>query len=187
MILSNDNLFLEGLTGSAKNMTVRRLPGNRSVVSARSRGSKKKPTELQLDVRDQFKASIEYANGVKADPAKLAVYVAKVKPGRSPFNLMVKDFSTPPYVKSITHDRYTGQAGQSIHLQAYDDFKVVLVEVIITDAAGQVIEQGNALSRGTSRDWTYTTTVVNNQLPGTKISAIATDIPGNTGVLDVVL
>jgi hypothetical protein len=36
-------------------------------------------------------------------------------------------------------------------------------------------------------DWTYTATQANNLLTGSKIKAIATDVPGNEGALEITL
>ncbi len=54
-------------------------------------------------------------------------------------------------------------------------------------ANGTLLEYGNAVQQINGIDWTYTTTQANAVPTGSKISAIATDVPGNTGTLEVTL
>jgi hypothetical protein len=68
-----------------------------------------------------------------------------------------------------------------------DDFRVTAVQVEIYTAAGTLLEKGNAEQQVNGLDWTYTATQANNLLTGSKIKAIATDIPGNEGTLELVL
>ena len=65
-------------------------------------------------------------------------------------------------------------------IEANDDFKVNAVSVSITDANGNLVEQGNATQQGTSDDWFYLATVAHGPLPGTNITVKATDLAGNT-------
>src|SRR6185503_14214327 len=53
---------------------------------------------------------------------------------------------------------YRGQAGESIHIQASDDFQIADVEVSITDASGAVLERGAATPLGDGAGWNYITT-----------------------------
>ena len=74
-----------------------------------------------------------------------------------------------------------------IAVRAIDDFRVVSVRVEIYAANGTLLEQGNAEQSTNGLDWTYTATQANSPLAGTKITAIAIDVPGNEGILDVSL
>ena len=92
-----------------------------------------------------------------------------------------------PIVKSIDTNHYHGDAGDSIAVRATDDFRVVSVRVEIYAADGTVLETGNAEQDINGIDWTYTITQINNSPAGTRIKAIATDVPGNKGMLEVSL
>ena len=56
------------------------------------------------------------------------------------------------------------------------------VKIVITDAAGVLIEEGDAGPDALKVNlWGYKATAANPTLTGTKIRAIAYDRPGNTG------
>ena len=59
--------------------------------------------------------------------------------------------------------------------------------VEIYAANGTLLEAGTAEQPTNGIDWTYTATQANNPLAGSKIKAIATDVPGNEGALEVTL
>ncbi len=77
--------------------------------------------------------------------------------------------------------------GSTITIRATDDFRVTGILVEIFAASGTLLEKGNAVQQTNGIDWTCTTTQANAVLAGSKISAIATDVPGNTGTLAVTL
>jgi hypothetical protein len=68
-----------------------------------------------------------------------------------------------------------------------DDFRVITVRVEIYAANGTLLETGDAEQNTNGIDWSYTATQANNPLAGSKIKAIATDVPGNEGILEVSL
>jgi hypothetical protein len=92
-----------------------------------------------------------------------------------------------PVVKGIDTRNYKGVIGDKIVTRAINDFRVTGVRVEIYAANGTLLEAGNAELNINGIDWTYTATQVNNPLVGSKIKAIATDVPGNEGMLDVTL
>jgi hypothetical protein len=114
-------------------------------------------------------------------------YSARLKPRQNLFSRAVADFMSPPVVKNIGTEAYTGVVGNTITIRAVDDFRVTGVLVEIFAASGALLEEGNAVQQTNGIDWTYTTTQANAVLTGSKISAIATDVPGNSGTLAVTL
>jgi len=76
---------------------------------------------------------------------------------------------------------YRGQAGESIHIQASDDFQIADVEVSITDASGAVLERGAATPLGDGAGWNYITTTSLPPDQTVSIEATATDHPGHKG------
>jgi hypothetical protein len=90
-------------------------------------------------------------------------------------------------VSVIGASRYTGTSGGQITVRAVDDFRVTAVQVEIYTANGALLEKGNAEQQVNGIDWTYTATQANSPLTGSKIKAIATDVPGNEGTLELTL
>ena len=94
---------------------------------------------------------------------------------------------SPVPLKSINKDSYHGAVGDTITIDATYDFKVATVSISIHNAAGALVEQGDAVLPVDKPDWLYTATQANPALAGSKITATATDLPGNTGSLEVTL
>jgi hypothetical protein len=92
-----------------------------------------------------------------------------------------------PEVHLIDARNYNGAIGDKIVTRAIDDFRVTGVKVEIYSPGGTLLESGNAVQNMNGIDWTYTTTQNNNLRTGSKIKAIATDVPGNEGILEVTL
>jgi hypothetical protein len=147
------------------------------------------PTEKQVVVQDKFLQAAQYAATQMANPEAKALYKARVGGKiRSAFAAAVADFLNPPKVQSINTDNYLGTIGNSIVISVVDILMVTKVKVVISNASGAVIEQGEAVKdlRGNSQ-YEYTTTVSNPTLAGTKIRAIAFDFPGHSGFTETVL
>ena len=97
---------------------------------------------------------------------------------------------SPPIVKRIDTRHYKGAGGDRIVTRAVDDFRVTGVRVEIYATDGTLLEAGNAVQDLNGIDWTYTATRPNPApagLAGCKIKAIASDVPGNEGSLEVTL
>ena len=92
-----------------------------------------------------------------------------------------------PVVKKFDTGKYTGAGGSLITVRAVDDFRVTGVQVEIYTAGGTLLEKGNAVQQVNGVDWDYTATQANSPLTGSKIKAIATDVPGNEGTLELTL
>jgi hypothetical protein len=98
----------------------------------------------------------------------------------------VRDFLKPPVVKKIDVSNYKGAVGSVIVVNAKDDFRVALVKVSIHSSTGVLVEEGNAILDPVKRRlWNYTATQNNATLTGSVISATATDLPGNSGSLEI--
>ena len=101
------------------------------------------------------------------------------------YSRALEDFLSPPVVKLINTRNYKGAGGDTIVIRAVDDFRVTGVRVEIYAADGKLLEAGNADQDTNGIDWTYTATETNPGPAGSKIRAIATDVPGNEGTLEV--
>jgi hypothetical protein len=57
------------------------------------------------------------------------------------------------------------------------------VNIIINDPMGNMIEQGDAVMQINEIDWLYITTMANETLGGSQITATATDLTGNKDMI----
>jgi len=185
MAESKENILTKGFSGTVARLLTFRQKAGKTVVAKLRRPSSVPPTDKMVAVRDKFQSSIAYAKGAIKDPAVKALYQAVAKPGESAFNVAVADAFKAPKVESIKTDNYHGAAGDTITVKATDDFKVTGVTVSILNAAGDLIEEGNAVMQINETDWLYTTTQANAAVAGSKITAAATDMPGNSTSLVV--
>lgn len=103
--------------------------------------------------------------------------------------MALRDFLKAPVVKKINTEMYNGTPGSTIIVHAKDDFRVAEVKVsIYLTSTGDLLEEGNATLAPINREkWIYTTSQANASLVGLTIIATATDLPGNTGVLEITL
>lgn len=187
MAQSKDNLVTQGLSGTIGRMLTFRLRAGKTIVSKLTRGSSLPPTPGQLEVRSKFTQAIAYAKVAIKDPVIKAAYAAVAKPGQTAFNMACSDAFNPPTVESINLEGYNGLLGDIITIRATDVFKVTQVKVAIHNAAGDLLEQGDAEMQATGDDWLYTTTQVNDVPEGSTISVTALDLPGNETVMEVEL
>jgi hypothetical protein len=184
---SIDNIVTKGFFGSLdKTLTFRQRAGF-TIISKKRRGSSSAPSDPMLAVRAKFLTAISYARKAIKNAVTKALYKSGATGMQSAFNVATADAYNPPVVKSIAADKYHGVVGDPITIEATDDFKVNSVLLAIHDAAGNLIEQGVAVLQTETADWLYTATVANAAPAGCKVSATATDLPGNTGSLEVTL
>ena len=94
---------------------------------------------------------------------------------------------TPPQITDIIVSEYSGAVGNTINVVATDDFKVTDVTVTITDADGALIEKGTCQEDLSADCWVYTATVAVPDMSGVVITAVAKDVPGHPGTLEITL
>ena len=183
----NDNLLVRGARGNVGKQFVYRTRGDDTIIARMPKVNKDAvPTEKQAQKRDQFSDAIDYARDVVASPDLKKEYEKKLTPGKTAYNLAVRDFLKPPVVKKIDVSNYKGTVGSVIVVNAKDDFRVALVKVSIHSSTGVLVEEGNAILDPVRRRlWNYTATQNNATLAGSVISATATDLPGNSGSLEI--
>ncbi len=180
MAQARENVLTRGLSGTiARQLTFRQLAG-KTVVGKLRGPSSVPPTDEFLARQAKFKSSIAYAKGAIKDPAVKALYKAAAKPGQSAFNMAMVDAFLAPKVNSINTDNYHGAAGDTILVNASDDFKVKGVTVSVHNAAGDLVEEGVAVMQINEADWLFTAAQANAAPAGSKITAVANDLPGNS-------
>ncbi len=187
MATTKGALTTKGFSGTiGRELTFRQRAG-KTIVSKLLVPSSAPPSEKALAVRKKFQSSAAYAKKAVKDPATRAMYkAAATAADQSAFNIALKDAFSAPVITKIDTDNYKGVVGNTILVDASDDFKVNSVTVTINNAAGDLIETGAAVMQENT-DWLYTTTVANAATAGSKITAVATDLPGNATTFSVTL
>ena len=180
MALVNNNLITKGLSGTLGRTLVFRKVGDKTVVSTVPTTTKA-PTEAQQNQRERFQQAVLYAKAQMADPDTKADYEALAKGAGQPnaYNVAVADFFNAPDIAEVDLSNYTGKIADTIRVKVTDDFKVKTVSVEIRDAAGTLVERGNATMQVNKLDWVFTATVANASLSGDRITIKAVDMPGN--------
>ena len=111
---------------------------------------------------------------------------AAKRSGVSARNMALADFLGAPVIDSIDTSAYKGASSdEKIVVTVHDFMKVVSVQVKITGSNDALIEEGAATQK--EGQWVYTTSGSNSSLSGSKITATATDRPGNVSTKEVTL
>jgi hypothetical protein len=131
--------------------------------------------ELQ---RDAIRRASTYAH-FSQNPA---LYLNKaVGTPLSAYEWAVADYFGKPKVLDIDICRWTGEAGQTIRIQARDNLVVLRVNVKIWENSF-LLEEGEAIESETEPVvWTYITHTAIQPKPGIWLDVVAYDLPGNTG------
>lgn len=187
MAIINENLFVKGARGNVGKQLVYRRHGDNTTITRMPRINENAVTsEDQKEIRELFTSAVMYAQGAIQSAELKKEYLKKAKPGKSAFNMALRDFLKAPVVKRINTGMYDGTPGSTIIVHAKDDFRVAKVKVSIYHSTGDLLEEGNATLAPINREqWIYTASQANASLVGLTIIATATDLPGNTGVLEI--
>jgi len=189
MAHSDNSLVTGKISGTLGKELVFREWEGKTVVAKAPKKRKGGPTPPQAETQERFLIASRYARAIikSKDKGMAEAYAAVLRPRQNVYSRALEDCMSPPIVKSINTRNYKGAVGDKIAVRALDDFRVVSVRVEIYAANGTLLETGNAEEIITDFEWTYTATQANSQLVGSKIIAIASDVPGNEGILDVSL
>jgi hypothetical protein len=181
-----DNVMVKGFSGTiGKQLTFRQI-GGKTFVSNYQKAPSVPATEKKLAAQTRFGVATAYARKAVKDPDLKAMYQAAVKGGQRAFNVAIADALHAPVVESIQAENYHGHPGDQIIIGAKDDFKVTAVAVSIFNKAGEIIEEGDAfIQNDEEMKWLYKVQQENPGLAGSKIIAVATDLPGNKGSLNL--
>lgn len=176
------NPVIEQVRGQIGDLVFKRYE-DQVILARKSNPGNQEPTPAQLAARQRFREGVQYGKMAVGDPALKALYAAAAKAKKKPvFSVMVADFFHSPTVSAVSLDEYTGAAGETISVSAYDDFEVTGVTVTLVDEGDVVLESGAAVVE--NGRWTYTTTTI--VTPGTTVTVTATalDRPGNSSLAE---
>lgn len=190
MAIIKDNLLVKGARGNVGKQFVYRKHGNNTTIARMPRiNENAESTEEQLEKRELFTSAVMYAQGAIQSAELKKEYQKKAPPGKTAYNMALRDFLKAPVVKKINTEKYNGTPGSTIIIHAKDDFRVVAVKVSIYVAStGGLLEEGNATLAPINREqWIYTASQQYAEKEPLKIVATATDVPGNQAVLEIML
>lgn len=176
----NENPLLVGATGKfARVVVYRRVRGK--VVMAKVPTPPSDVSAKQLVVRKSFSKAAGYAKRQNAKPEAKRLYLEGLTPKKhNAYLVALSDFLKSPQIDSVNLTGYNGAAGQTILIDASDDFRVAAISVAILGADGVQIESGAAKpGEGLADAWAYVTTAENAAIAGTKVQVTATDFAGN--------
>ncbi len=176
---SRNNFVVRGLSGTFAGIGTFHTRGNKTFLRKIRAKSSVPDSKVQVEVKKRFAECIRYAKAAIKDPVIKAAYAAATKPGRTAFNRAVTDACLPPKITKMNTGSYHGHPGDLLKIDATDDFKVMTVEICIHNVNDLLIEQGEAIKQINEVEWLYTATVANEPFTGSKITAVATDLPGN--------
>jgi hypothetical protein len=178
------NPIVDSIRGQIGDLVFRKY-GERTTISRKPDFSDRQPTEAQLHHWDRFRQAIVYGKTALADEETEALYEDRAKKKGVPvFSVTTADFFNAPSVDEVDVSAYAGRAGDTIIIQAHDDFEVAGVSVDITDANGQVFESGDASETpAKSGRWQYTATADVPIGTAVRIAVTAKDRPGHKGEL----
>lgn len=98
----------------------------------------------------------------------------------TPYSIALIDWLGAPKVLEIFADAWSGEPEQTIHVKARDNVGVAGVLVVIRDAAGKILELGEAAQAAPgSAWWIYVTASHVGMNPVPTVQAIARDHAGN--------
>jgi hypothetical protein len=187
MSKSSNNVVMHGHQGMVGDMLVFKQVNGKTVVAMRPRKSNKPPTEGQLQRQEKFLEATIYAKNAVNDPVLKPIYDALAGGGKTAYNVAIADFLKSPVLSKVITENYSGAVGEQIKIRAVDNVKVESLSLSIFAADDTLIEHGEAISLPNGLDWAYTTTQLNPVLIGSMIRFVATDIPGNTTILEVTI
>ena len=180
MAKNSDNLFTDGFRGTVGgNMTFSRRKSGKVVVSKKRGANKTAPQPEDLQRRGRFKRAITYAASIMTNLVTKALYQAKTTGDQTAYNIATRDAYKAPEVTAINRSAYNGHIGDTIRVEATDDFKVESVQVAIYTMDNELVEQGAAVLDASGLYWVYTATEDHIALDGSTIKATAKDLPGN--------
>ena len=137
-------------------------------------------TPPELRNQSHFRSAIGYLRGLKANPAAYAVYKRSAQLRRKrACDLAISDFLRPPEITDVDLGNYSGGQGQTIRIQAVDQFEVRAVSIAITEMDGSLLEQGTAVLPEGESTWLYATQTAVPPGQTVLVHVTATDWAGN--------
>lgn len=183
-----NNALLQAISGKmGETHSYRKVRGKMYMVNLPEKGNTLRDDQKTFITR--FQRGVNYAKLQMEDPLAKEMYQKGITPRKhSAYLVALSDRLNAPQVHEIKVAEYNGAIGDSIVIDATDDFKVTRVRVTISDPDGTKVEQGFAVQDAKVPErWVYTTTEANPSAKGSTISVTAFDTPQNETTLEKVV
>ena len=138
----------------------------------------------KISMQEEVRQAVNYAEFVWDQP----IYQCKaVGTSNSAYNLAVADALGKPQILDIDIHGWTRKIGQTILIEATDNFMVLSVRLVIREGE-TILEEGEAeQSELNGLVWRYTLKTPVERKPGITLDAYALDLPGNVGKYSIEL
>jgi hypothetical protein len=166
-----------------KRGVIRKIKGKKYLCAYPKRDKNRVPTAKEVHARERFKRWSAYAARAITDPVLKDAYALKIENKETAYNRALADASRPPKIVSVVTTGYTGRIGNSIFINAQDDFLVGKVCVSINKFK-RLVEEGEAVQLN-SFIWEYKAKVMIPKLNKVRIVVTAYDLPGNSASMEV--
>jgi hypothetical protein len=182
--VKNDKTELGGMLSGKVSL---RKVNNRLHVDQRPERKLLPLTAKQEDHKEKFLEAADYAKEMMENEESRAHYSKGLQGRQTAYGMAVADYLTAPKLAIKEPIQYKGLVGDFIRVRASKEgFEIAKVRVAIRNAAGDIIEEGEAVkARGLT--WKYQSTVANPSVAGTTIEATVIDRPANETTLTKVL
>jgi hypothetical protein len=175
MAISKNNPLTKGASGMIGNAIVFRSWNGKTYMYNRP-SKPKKESALQKENRTKFSRAVAFARRMMSDAAKKAEYkeIAKSEKLPNAYTAAVTEYMRKPEIEEIDTSRF-GKAGSEIKVTAKKKgFELQVVEVIILDENGNVVDGGNA-KQGAGDEWIYSASSNHTLDKAFQIKVIARD------------
>lgn len=170
MIQTSFNAISTGATGMFGKQVVMYVRNGRQIIAKAPCKRPGKGTAGQERTKADFRLATGWSARVRANDELRSWYLPGVAGGKNVHNLSIADYLVAP----VIHDVQI--TGGRIAISASDNFRVHTVTVVISDAAGTILETGLAVNIGDD-NWEYLPAT--RGLQGCTLLVIARDLPGN--------
>jgi len=138
----------------------------------------------KISMQEEVRQAVNYAEFAWDQP----IYQSKaVGTSNSAYNLAVADALGKPQILDVDIHEWTRKIGQTILIEAKDNFMVLSVRLVIREGE-TILEDGEAeQSEMDGLVWRYTLKTPVERKPGITLDAYAYDLPGNVGKYSIEL
>ncbi len=184
------NALTQGISGKVGGLVFRQqADGSPAVIAAAPKPQNRKPHPREAANQQGFREAAAFGNQVMRDPELRPHYAARQTPKlRSPYHVALADARNPPRIVAYAAPTLPLAPGQTIRVQATDDFEVTRVWVQLEAPNGTLLEEGEAIPPSTANpaDWWHYA-VQGMVEAGSRLVATAYDRPRNATTMRWVL
>jgi hypothetical protein len=181
-----NNVVTKGFSGKFGDDLVFRQVDNQTIFAKRTL-TPISSTARQTEVRNKFTEASLFASGAIENPQASVDYklMAELQGLKSAYLAAITDYLTMPEIGGVFANAYKGNVGDVFNIKPKAVYKIMDIDVTITDANGVVIESGKAVA--TELKWKYIATKANAKVTGTKLKLVARDRQGKESVFEQTL